>query len=44
MLNIFKKDYNLNLTINFDNVDNSHREGKQNCEHIGFHINANKTK
>jgi hypothetical protein len=40
MLNIFKKDYNLNLTINFDYVDNSHGGGKQNCEHIGFHINA----
>jgi len=40
MLNIFKKEYNLNLSINFDYVDNSHGGGKQNCEHIGFHINA----
>lgn len=40
MLNRINQKYNLNLTINFDYVDNSHGGGKQNCEHIGFHINA----
>lgn len=40
MLNIFKKKYNLNMKINYDYVDESHGGGKQNCEHIGFHIQA----
>lgn len=40
MLDFFKKEYNLNVSINYDFVDESHGGGKQNCEHICFHINA----
>jgi len=40
MLSYLKYNYNLNLNINYDNVDNSHGGGKQNCEHIGFHIDS----
>ncbi len=40
MLNYINSTYNKNLSINFDYVDNSHGGGKQNCEHISFHINA----
>ena len=40
MLNMINQKYNLNLTINFNFVDQSHGGGQQNCEHIGFHINA----
>jgi hypothetical protein len=28
------------MRINYDYVDSSHGGGKQNCEHIGFHIQA----
>ena len=40
MLKMFKEKYNLNMKINYDYVDPSHGGGKQNCEHIGFHIQA----
>jgi hypothetical protein len=40
MLLLLKNTYNLQVNINYDNVDKSHGGGKQNCEHIGFHISA----
>ena len=40
MLTFFKNEYNLEMKINYDYVDESHGGGKQNCEHIGFHIEA----
>jgi hypothetical protein len=40
MLQIFKEKYNLNITINYDYVSMEHGGGKQNCEHIAFHLDA----
>jgi hypothetical protein len=40
MLNLFKQKYNLNITINYDYVSMVHGGGKQNCEHIAFHLDA----
>jgi hypothetical protein len=40
MLKLINQKYNLNLKINFDFVDVSHGGGKQNCEHIHFHLDA----
>lgn len=40
MLSYLKYNYNLNLNINYDYVDNTHGGGKQNCEHISFHVHS----
>lgn len=40
MLNMLKAKYKINLKVNYDTVDMSHGGGKQNCEHIAFHIDA----